>query len=933
MTRKRVPSISIWTRHVPAITVRPIVLVAHVALTCALGLVAAVYGLTPVPARVDVDLTVSAGTTVALFVNDLARPPQVLPLVPGERHTYRFEGIVENITMLRVDPTDVSGATIDFHSITVVGADGIQAQFSPQALAGWASSALTRLGVDAAALHLTSTTADPILTASMAIPVGRRSGAMTRWLPMVNVPDIGWRLAAASLALLVAAAALDPVRRLYLPIAAAAIGLVVAVLALAPRLPDGPASAAIAVSRATFLGQSTRPALIATLILITGAALIGAAAARLDRRKRESEVDSPRPAIPVWQGIVGVLLVAVAVSPDLRDWAAAASTRQYVPHWDSDNLVYWAYTIQRGKLPLRDFWYPYGGAAFFDLAYPVGATLQWLYNTALFGAFAASFARWRGFIAALVATSLLVLGHSLGMFPGIERYLLAVNVILAYLVMDREGTHWSTRVVFWIAAALLLLGEPPQLAYAAIPIALMIGTDVARHWRTAPSIRDWLIRRLVLDFGVLVALSVMGCVLLALSGQLRGFLGFYGRLGDVVAYSTWPTGLPELKRFDFSAPTVSLACATVLMAIGAYEHVAGGRRVYGDVLAGLGIVTLMVLQKHFLRWMDDQLYVLTVVGILALGWGWPGRRRVADYVAIGAIFGALAAALLVKPSLPATAAFLARSPLRALSDFQVLTVERASAGRVNAARFAPDRFTMFLSERKAVAMLRARSGATGDVRVFALTDNPVLYILTGQPTVWMSNLYNASPVYEQAAVVQWIEQDKPPYAIFDPDRLSFDNFQMPVRVPLVFSEVVSAYVPLDVADRLQILRRRASGEPIALAYWRERLGSNNDVGRLASISSFAGASSCSSTCGDLLEVQLPPGGSGPVSIPMTVNGLPFSVSFTRMPDETAYDVLLDRVWFWEVAKRNGLAHALDATLPPGVSARVRQVPWKPGVLY
>ena len=35
------------------------------------------------------------------------------------------------------------------------------------------------------------------------------------------------------------------------------------------------------------------------------------------------------------------------------------------------------------------------------------------------------------------------------------------------------------------------------------------------------------------------------------------------------------------------------------------------------------------------------------------------------------------------------------------------------------------------------------------MRLFALSDDPILYVLTGQFPVWQTNLYNASPWYEQ----------------------------------------------------------------------------------------------------------------------------------------------------------------------------------------
>ena len=94
----------------------------------------------------------------ALYVNDLTVPPMTQRLVPGERRTYVFSGIVEDIRMLRLDPTDVTPATVDLHSIVVVGDRGILAQFGPTALAGWGTDALATKGADETGLHLQTTT-------------------------------------------------------------------------------------------------------------------------------------------------------------------------------------------------------------------------------------------------------------------------------------------------------------------------------------------------------------------------------------------------------------------------------------------------------------------------------------------------------------------------------------------------------------------------------------------------------------------------------------------------------------------------------------------------------------------------------------------------------------------------------------------------------
>jgi hypothetical protein len=917
---------------------RPAWFVAHLTTTCALGLLVCLYALAPEPIRVEVDLAASAGGRIELFLNDLSRPPLGRPLVPGERRRYVFDGIAEDITLLRIDPTDTSGAMVEIFSVVVSGRQGRLAEFGPQALAGWSSSGVAAVGVDAGALRLRAMTSDPIIITRTAISA-RQGGAWRRWLPLVNVADIGWRLAAVSLLLLVVAGSFDRARRLHLPLAAAAVALTAGVIALVGRLPDGPGSAAVAVSRATFVGLSMRPVMLASALVVVGAVAIGVSAGLLGRRRTRTAVaDGGSPVEPIGRKgmIVGVGLLAILTAPGLEAVAIGTTTQAFTPHWDADNLLYWSYLVHGGALPYRTFWYPYGGLFVFDLPLPLGPAIRWLYNLTLFGTFFAALGRWRGVGNATLATGLLVLAARFDLLPGIERYLLGVNVVLSWVAIDPGHGRAAARAPFWVACATAMLADPPQLFYAGLPVGLMLGLEAVEIWRNDPGWRRTLLRRTSLDLGVPAVLAALYTLVLTGSGQLGGFWSFYGRLSDSVAYSAWPVGLPgSLANARDAHQFFLFVFSAVLVALGTAHWMAGGStRPYGQALAGLGIVVLLITQKASVRWIFDQSLVALCAGVLVLGLGWPGRRRTIDWVVAGLLLGAFGATVMARPSAGSVLLDVLSSPRRAVSDLGLLVAGGETMRRANAVRFAPERFAKFPAERQIVERMRAHAGPRGDVRLFAVTDDPVLYVLSGQPPVWMANLYNASPVYEQARVVRWLEETSPPYAVLNRDRLGFDSFQVMVRVPLLFASVVDGYVPLASLGRIDVLRRRGPDEPAALSYWRDALGADVDMGRLASVSSFGRAPSCERSCADLLEVSVSgAAGEGAVRVPLSVGGLPFSVTFTRVRNEAVYHVLLDRVWFWRAAAHLKLPRALGAPADPGVTLRIRRVLARDDVLY
>ena len=310
--------------------------------------------------------------------------------------------------------------------------------------------------------------------------------------------------------------------------------------------------------------------------------------------------------------------------------------------------------------------------------------------------------------------------------------------------------------------------------------------------------RQSAVEHLRADFAMPLAMLLVLLVGLAMSGQLRGFLTLYGQGNDSVAYSTWPTGFPELDVVGFPRALVVIACSAILIAVGTYKLLTEGtRRQYGRALAGVGIRHPDGAAGTFMRWMDDQLshgrdvpLIVGSAGQAAAAWAptswrelsW-GRRRHAG--------GQTGNTVDADRSRRMHAS-------RLLRDLDVVGDGPRAWQAVNMARFARDRVVCTLPSASWSIDSRCYSGPRGDVRVFTVTDDPVIYLLTGQPAVWMANLYNASPAYEQTRLVSWIRNEKPPYAILDPNRLTFDGFQEVVRDPLVFAEVVHAYVPLEV---------------------------------------------------------------------------------------------------------------------------------------
>jgi hypothetical protein len=120
-------------------------------------------------ASIEVDMLVSHGNMVDLYLNDWQHPPERVPVVSGERHLYRFTHISRDIKLLRFDPTDVPGARIVIYHISVKAGNQTYREFGPADLKKWELHNLSPPEEEHGGLVMLDTTDDPILVTRLKI--------------------------------------------------------------------------------------------------------------------------------------------------------------------------------------------------------------------------------------------------------------------------------------------------------------------------------------------------------------------------------------------------------------------------------------------------------------------------------------------------------------------------------------------------------------------------------------------------------------------------------------------------------------------------------------------------------------------------------------------------------------------------------------------
>jgi hypothetical protein len=916
---------------------------------------------------VTLDMRVSAGSGLEVFANDFRRPPAKHPLRVGERTLYRVHFPDGGIEVLRIDPTDVAGATVEIFGVDVNTTEGASRLFRPQDLRHWGRLGLTEPEIVGGGLRLVSTGTDPMLmlpsgtalglgSAGPLAPIARLFAALDDARALVPVTLLG-------LVLLSLVFAVHAEMRLHaltgLAAVAAAVGLSHLALANVHGLPpiDG------AVGRASFLGLSPRANAVAAQLSFAAALCIGALASRLARHSVgvSSSLDAPSAGeddgtasaggpISTWRryGVpaLAIALLFLVLLPDLpRALAAVTAEVIHANDWDFNNVFFWSYLAHEGGLPFRDYWYPYSGFYTFAWPAPTGLLVEAAYDLVLHAIFFLALYRLsdRRPAVALIGLVFVLAGERTGDPPllwGADRYLLAVDVGLSYLTIDHERARLESALLwFWLACGLVLFFEPVQLLYAAPGIVAKLGFDILQ----SPEARGRnLIRRLVRELGVPALLALAAVALYAATGQLPGLVEFYGQLGQAATASALPTDLAADLSEPWSIQFLIYLTPFWLVAVGALERLSGRDRSQrlGDLFLILGLNGFMVLQKHLIRPLDWQLFLVPALAFFGYAMLRLRSGPPIGHVIVGTAAGLFLTMFLRAGTLADLGESLLEGPARLARDGALLLRGDPLLARAREERYSPERFSRSRQLLAVIDTMERALPAAATPKAYVLGDDtPFFYILLGQKPPYSVNNYNMSPIDLQERNVGWLEQERPDFVLWAPARDRFDQVPHTVRLPVLFDHVVRSYVPAAAVEGYDVLRRRTPGEPMPIDFWRARLGTTVEIGHLARIGSFASLEPCptgalNDDCADFLEVETNGEKGGTRRVGFVVEGRPFELALETVAGERSYHVRLDRLWFYGPLEREGYAPTLATEeLPDGTKVRIVTRKVGPEVLY
>lgn len=872
------------------------------------------------PLKLNLDLSYSANACCQMLVwtNDFSRGPLgIVDIRPGSRSTYSLPIDARQLSRVRFDPGDAAGSSVVVHRIWVSRGNRTVAELDLGAKFLPARAAETRV---AGGVRFSTTGPQPSVDRFTSLSL--HVGALQAFLSKVSADPLPYVVLLVLVATLVAAV-----------VGVEGAGLVGGVLLAALVVRALPhfvwphrygSDVTGAVGYSAYVGiPKIREQLLIDAAVVAGAVAAGAVAALLRLRRRRVSAAGESGERPIgtlprrahWAPIALLVVLALLFVPDLRAALAAERGAAFQPTWDATNLVFWDYLSHLGLLPVRDFYYPYGFQFLFALDAPWGPIVEYLSYMAFWGYLVIGtywvlrrFSPDRSLLPRFSAVAAVVLTCAFaGQLPEASRYIGAIGVVLLFSsALGATRVVGRERILFAVAAAHLLLFEVAQGAYAVVAIGVIVVVDLLLAFRSS----GWRAMRRVAAAaaGLVAAPAAIAAIVLAATGLLGGTADFYGQLSNISAAGSVPTRAVFWITHPDDLSGFIIWAVVLTGAVAAYGIVADRRatRRHALVLA-LGALGFMMLQKNVIRpGIEASIWLPATYGLLlwlVLGAPSPGGlRRVA---VVAGFVGAVAGLTLQTGGYGRGVDALGASPKRLARSVASLAVDEDAFSAAGRTRFGPQHFAAFAPESAVVRELRQLPRVRAGGRVWVLGDRSGVTMLLGRSWPYYYNeLYGTSPLAFQHDLIRRLRRFPPAVTVWNREDTAFDGVPYVVRDPLVMTWAVDHLRPLRTDGSWEILRPRRSREPVALGWWRSRLGEVVDLEHVAEATQLPSGSCVNGAdCHSYAVVDFAPGAPVPASasVSLSAGGLSFRVAFAGTPGVHRYVIDLDRTWFWAVS--------------------------------
>jgi len=800
-------------------------------------------------ATAEVTAFIPTGSVFRLYYNNMWSEPVAVPVQRAVWAVYRFP-VPARLTSLRLDPTDEVNANVLVRSIVIRTPRG-SVDLSVSQLSAWLKyqldfrySSQDGIGI----IHTQNHGA--YMMSTVEVDVAQKT------LPLIGQLRLntdGLLYASAFLAVVVLFACGRPGRAILivsviLVLSYCSSYFVVRSLyecsAPMPPVTD-------TVGYESYYGTSKAKDLRALdAALLAAAALSSVASFAAYRfmfkpKKRETRIDWARFTTKdsIFLSVCTVVFAMGSFPPAESYWKSATTMHAY--DFDSQSVVTWEYLVELGRLPWRDFWFPYAGL--YDKLAPLYPYFvhAWEQRVLVFSVLVfCAYALLRKSRVALVCLCVLFLYfEAYGVFtPSASwRYFLSLSIVgLSIIAFDTTAPRRLN--IFLGLWFVYVLSQEVSQAFYAVPVILCLAVAFVWNAHMAGQMRAAL-SRLSITAVTVVAATLAYIINLWSNSQLREWWLLVSTLNIQEDYSSWPADvsswflIPQTLDQWLITVAVALLCGGLIQAV--------WTRAKNSALlapAAISLLALIVLQKQTVRpSIAGQVIAIPILGLAILitqiiqrtegGW-----KKVL-------FIGAFAV-----PSILTCFSFNTskdRQQLFAhLNIFSNLGADLRESfllpngwAPVRQAFFAPATFELgSMNGEELIRAIHAQTTIAEEDNIYVLGDNPYLYILLRKPIPFYETIYNQSPLFCQTMTVEWLAAKKPKYVFWDSSARDFDSVPNVVRTPLLFMYVMNRYVPHTRIGKFDVLRRREAGDQPAIRYWKEQLGAVLDLGYVPALS-------------------------------------------------------------------------------------------------
>lgn len=874
----------------------------------------------PIKNEIWIDANISAGSELSVFLNRSPYRVWTLPIQKKQRATYKIVDLPQTLSHLRIDATREPHSTVQIFSIKLMHGQDLVQDIPGDQLLGWDTANIENLIADSKtkSISYSTKTNDPNLMGEISfVPssfeklktfFGNSSSEMHLHLfsgLMILLILYGLLRFARHWAWLMGIvlffASLETLSKLTIRM--------ISKLAILD-------SSKVSVGASLYFGisksaESAQFILTCALILLAGL-LIGYMVRKMVELAPMAKEDG------VNQISYRVLIASLALYffiffPDLNAVLIRLQEGAHATDWDSQNFYLWNYLIHMGAQVFKDFWFPYGGAWDELAPTPYSVFMAHLHKTFVFGVF--SFLTLHLSRKKHLSSVLILFGTwmfmTLGEFRGVERYFMSLNLVLAALAVQPFLRNADKNSMIHFALLGGLLGwtfnyESAQFLYALPAMLFILAMPLVDAFSAKQPYKQILKHTLVASAatGLVIVGKLLG---LASSGQLEGFWWQTLNMGSMTASCSVPGDLlqwaaPTAKKENlvFLAPLISLGLGGIFFNFRQNKKM----QRLSQICVIMGLLIAMIFLKHLIRpHMANQFLAVAMVGLFLLMSELLESSKLEKYFGAGtlACFLGLANVNGILFQIPS---MILNGPQNAMAALDMAINKQQEQKLAYDLYFSADKLKERSESASKVYDHFKKTTLEGDSNLYVLGDDAFLYIMTGQKIPYNVSFYDGSSVKSQQRNLQWLNDNKPKYVLFNPDFTSFDGVPNVVRVPLLYKYVFENYKFETMLGKYHLLVRKEGLESNASQadwdYFYKSFIGEVDFGSALNRIGAPGLQDCAaeSMCITYLEVDatdLPKRQS--IEVLQKALNREFKIKFQLLPGVKRVYIPLSRLWW------------------------------------